>query len=50
MRNEVVVIGIGLMFIAYGLGYVLGYRHCFDYIQEEFRRYRENKDGGDNTD
>lgn len=47
MRIEVVIIGIWLMFIAYGLGYLIGYRHCFEDIHvlsEKFNKEKEKKE------
>lgn len=44
MSIELIVIGLGALFIAYGIGYIIGYKHCFDYLQAELERFKENPD------
>lgn len=35
------IIDIAIIFVVYIAGYKMGYKACFDYIKEEFRKHKE---------
>lgn len=43
MQIELIIAVIGLMIVCLGIGYLIGYRHCFDDIQAEFEKYKRDK-------
>ncbi len=38
---ERIVIDFALVIVAIGLGYLMGFRACFDYLDEEIQKYKE---------
>ena len=41
MKIEYLIVGIGLLFVAYGIGYSVGMRHCFYYLRDELDKFRD---------
>lgn len=42
MNLETIIILIALAFTIYGLGYVVGFRHCFHYIEDQMESIRDH--------
>ncbi len=40
---ERILIDIGLVMVALGMGYWMGFKACFDYLKEELEKFREEK-------
>lgn len=38
---KVVLLGLSLVMCGYWLGYLVGYRHCFEFLKEELRKHME---------
>lgn len=42
---ERIVIDFALVIVAIGLGYLMGFRACFDYLDEEIKRRQDENNG-----
>jgi len=40
---EWIIATFGIVACAFGTGYLIGYRHCFDYLMTEVKRQQKEK-------
>ena len=41
---EWIIVIIGISVCAFGIGYYIGYKHCFEYLRAELNKAMEEKD------
>ena len=49
MKIELLILTLGALFVCYGIGYVVGFHSCFDYLQGELDKFKmelEDEDEG----
>ena len=49
MKIELLILTLGALFVCYGIGYVVGFHSCFDYLQgdlDKFKMELEDEDEG----
>ena len=47
---KVIFMLAALMFCAFMIGYTFGYENCHEYVKKELNKYKEGKNGRDNTE
>ena len=41
MKIDLIIAILGIVICAYGVGYLIGYRHCFEFLKAELNKAME---------
>ena len=44
MKIEIILLGLALIFCGSGMGYVIGFRHCFNYLKSELEKFTKGEE------